>query len=175
MARRAIKFAFSTRMKWNERRERERDLKDLKSRETNSGSPINSSRTINRIIMNHKRNEGTGLLIAIVSAGIPRTANCREVTRITIKCNFAILLPIFPPSFPSFFLYFLFNSSIDGEWKERKKEKEKRKRFNVLYISATHSWNILTIIVRRLSKNNKNRSKRVDFTVWIRNFCQSPR
>ena len=161
-------------------RERERDLKDLKSRETNSGSPINSSRTINRIIMNHKRNEGTGLLIAIVSAGIPRTANCREVTRITIKCNFAILLPgissmyltfFFPPSFPSSFLYFLFNSSIDGEWKERKKEKEKRKRFNVLYISAMHSWNILTIIVRRLSKNNKNRSKRVDFTVWIRNFC----
>lgn len=53
---------------------------------------------------------------------------------------------------------------MESEKKETKKEKEKKKRFNVLYISATH-WNILTIIVRRLSKNNKNRSKRVDFTV----------
>lgn len=54
---------------------------------------------------------------------------------------------------------------MESEKKETKKEKEKKKRFNVLYISAMHSWNILTIIVRRLSKNNKNRSKRVDFTV----------
>lgn len=49
----------------------------------------------------------------------------------------------FLPSFLLSYISFLIPTSMKSEKKEKKKEKKKKKRFNVLYISATHSWNIL--------------------------------